>query len=70
MGRLAGLSASEVIRKLRVAGFTFDRMAKGSHEIWFNHSTRSRVTVPNHPGDLPGGAVCECGPSVDEFLSL
>jgi len=34
MGRLAGFSADEVIRKLRRAGFVFDRQAKGSHEIW------------------------------------
>jgi len=36
MGRLAGFSADEVIRKLRRAGFIFDRQAKGSHEIWWN----------------------------------
>ena len=30
MGRLAGFSADEVIRKLRQAGFIFDRQAKGS----------------------------------------
>jgi len=33
MGRLAGFSVEEVIRKLRRAGFIFDRQAKGSHEI-------------------------------------
>ena len=32
MGRLAGFSADEVIRKLRRAGFIFNRQAKGSHE--------------------------------------
>jgi len=32
MGRLAGFSADEAIRKLRRAGFIFDRQAKGSHE--------------------------------------
>jgi len=35
MGRLAGFSADEVIRKLKRAGFVFDRQAKGSHEIWW-----------------------------------
>jgi predicted RNA binding protein YcfA (HicA-like mRNA interferase family) len=33
MGDLAGFSANEVLRKLRRAGFVFDRHAKGSHEI-------------------------------------
>jgi predicted RNA binding protein YcfA (HicA-like mRNA interferase family) len=33
MGRLSGLSADDVIGKLRRAGFVFDRQAKGSHEI-------------------------------------
>jgi hypothetical protein len=41
MGRLAGFSADEVIRKLRRAGFVFDRQAKGSHEIWWNSKTRA-----------------------------
>ena len=57
MGRLAGLTASEVIRKPRRGGFVFDRHAKGSHEIWWNPSTRRRTTVPNHPGELPEGTV-------------
>ena len=74
MGRLAGLSAAEVIRRLRRAGFVFDRQAKGSHEIWRNPATRRRTTVPNHPGDLPEGTVRaivrEAGLSVDEFLAL
>jgi len=33
MGRLAGFTAADVIRRLRRAGFVFDRQAKGSHEI-------------------------------------
>ena len=74
MGRLAGFSASEVIRKLRRAGFVFDRQAKGSHEIWWNPDTRARTTVPRHPGDLPEGTVQaiikQAGLSVDEFLDL
>jgi predicted RNA binding protein YcfA (HicA-like mRNA interferase family) len=74
MGRLAGLSALEVIRRLRRAGFVFDRQAKGSHEIWRHPVTKRRTTVPNHPGDLPEGTVRaiirEAGLSVDEFLAL
>ncbi|MCH8186827.1 MAG: type II toxin-antitoxin system HicA family toxin [Chloroflexi bacterium] len=74
MAGLAGLRAAEVIRKLRHAGFRFDRQAKGSHEIWWNPTTKKRTTVPNHAGDLPEGTVRaivrQAGLSVDEFLRL
>jgi predicted RNA binding protein YcfA (HicA-like mRNA interferase family) len=74
MGRLAGHSADEVIRKLRRAGFVFDRQAKGSHEIWYNPITKTRTTMPRHPGDLPEGTVRaivkQASLSVDEFLRL
>ena len=74
MGRLAGFSTAEVIRKLRRAGFQFDRMAKGCHEIWLHPNTRARVTIPNHPGDVPEGTlnaiVRGAGLSVERFLRL
>ncbi len=74
MGRLAGFSYRDVVRKLRKAGFTFDRQAKGSHEIWWNPETRKRTTIPNHPGSLPEGTVRaiikQADLSPDEFLSL
>jgi predicted RNA binding protein YcfA (HicA-like mRNA interferase family) len=47
----------ELVRKLRTAGFEFDRSAAGSHEIWYNVETRRRTTVPNHPGDIPTGTL-------------
>ena len=40
------MTARDVIRKLRRAGFVFDRQAKGSHEIYYNPKTKRRVTVP------------------------
>lgn len=74
MGRLAGFSADEVIRKLRRAGFIFDRQAKGSHEIWWNPQTHVRTTVPHHPGDLPEGTLRailrQAALSIEEFLKL
>ncbi len=74
MGRLAGFSAGEIIRKLRRAGFVFDRQAKGSHEIWWNPATRARTTIPNHPGNVPEGTVRaiirQAGLDVDQFLKL
>ena len=57
--RLAGFTARQVIRKLRRAGFVFDRQAKGSHEIWRHPDTNRRAVVPVHPGDLPEGTCAE-----------
>jgi predicted RNA binding protein YcfA (HicA-like mRNA interferase family) len=48
--RLPTLTARQVIERLRKAGFVFDRQAKGSHEIWYNPTTKRRTVVPNHPG--------------------
>ena len=74
MGRLAGFKASDVVRKLRRAGFVFDRQRKGSHQIWWHRETGKRTTVPMHPGDLPEGTVAaivkQAGLTVDEFLDL
>ncbi|MDO8691649.1 MAG: type II toxin-antitoxin system HicA family toxin [Dehalococcoidia bacterium] len=62
------------MRRLRRAGFVFDRQAKGSHEIWWNPISRARTTVPNHPRDLPEGTVRaivrQAGLTVEEFLDL
>jgi predicted RNA binding protein YcfA (HicA-like mRNA interferase family) len=74
MGRLAGFKAAEVIRKLRRAGFEFDRHAKGSHEVWRHPVTRRRTTVPRHPGDVPERTVAaiikEAGITAEYFLEL
>jgi predicted RNA binding protein YcfA (HicA-like mRNA interferase family) len=72
MGRLAGYSYRNVIRKLRNLNFEFDRQAKGSHEIWWNPVTRARTTIPNHPGDIPEGTLKailnQANISIDEFF--
>jgi predicted RNA binding protein YcfA (HicA-like mRNA interferase family) len=74
MGRLAGFSADEVLRKLRRAGFVFDRQRRSSHQIWRNPTTGARTTVPYHPGDLPEGTVRaiikQAGLTADQFLEL
>ncbi len=57
MGRLSGFKYKEIISKLKRAGFRFDRQAKGSHEIWHNPETKTRITIPNHPGDMPEGTL-------------
>jgi len=75
MTRLQTLTARNVIKKLKKAGFVFDRQAKGSHEIWYNPITKRRTTIPNHPGiDIPKGTlkaiIKEAGLTVEEFSVL
>ena len=57
MGRLAGFKYREIVKRLKLWGFEFDRQAAGSHEIWFNPGTRRYTTIPNHPGDMPEGTL-------------
>ncbi|MDZ4800721.1 MAG: type II toxin-antitoxin system HicA family toxin [Bryobacteraceae bacterium] len=57
MGRLSGFRYREIVRRLTVCGFGFDRQAAGSHEIWFNPITNRYTTGPNHPGDMPEGTL-------------
>ena len=57
MGRLAGYSYRQIVRRLKTFGFAFDRQAAGSHEIWFNSRTNRYTTIPNHPGDVPEGTL-------------
>ena len=75
MTRLPSMKASDVIKRLKKAGFVFDRYAKGRHEIWYNPETKRRVTIPNHPGmDIPKGTLSaiirEAGYSIEDFLQL
>ena len=75
MSHLPSFKPSEVIHKLRKAGFVFDRHAKGSHEIWFNPITRRRTVIPNHPGkDIPKGTlraiIEQAGLNIEEFINL
>jgi predicted RNA binding protein YcfA (HicA-like mRNA interferase family) len=73
--RLPALTAREVIERLRKAGFVFDRQAKGSHEIWYNPTTKRRTVIPNHPGTTIPRATLramlkQAGISPDHFEQL
>lgn len=72
MGRLSGFRYREIIKRLKVFGFAFDRQAAGSHEIWYNEQTDRYTTVPNHPGDMPEGTLRailkQAGISPDDYL--
>lgn len=73
MGRLAGFRYRDIARKLKVLGFVFDRQAAGSHEIWFNPTTKRYTTVPNHSGDMPEGTLRavlkQAGVETEDFLA-
>ena len=73
MGRLAGFKYRQVTRKLKKLGFEFDRQAAGSHEIWFNPTTKKYTTIPNHPGDMPEGTLRailkQAGITTERFLN-
>ena len=72
--RLPALSAADLLRALRRAGFTVERI-KGSHHH-LRHAERPtlRVVVPVHRGDLPAGTVAaimrQAGLSQDDLLDL
>ena len=75
MSRLPSYTAADVVRKLRRAGFVFDRPAKGSHEIWYHPLTKRRVVVVNHPGrDMARGTlrslIQDTGLTIEEFVKL
>jgi predicted RNA binding protein YcfA (HicA-like mRNA interferase family) len=73
MGRLAGFKYRDVARKLRALGFTFDRQGAGSHEVWRNASTGTKVTLPHHATDMAEGTLRailrEAQIDPDQFLS-
>lgn len=53
----------------------FDRQARGSHEIWYNPTTKRRVVIPNHPGvAMPKrtlrAILKEAGISIEDFQRL
>jgi predicted RNA binding protein YcfA (HicA-like mRNA interferase family) len=74
MGRLSGFKYQEIIRKLKGFGFTFYRQAAGSHEIWYNESTKRYTTIPNHSGDMPEGTLRailkQAAIDTEEFLNM
>lgn len=72
MGRLSGFKYREVVRRLRVFGYEFDRPGPGSHEVWRNPQTTRKVVVPHHAKDMPGGTLRailrEAGIDPEDFL--
>ena len=73
MGRFAGFRYRDVARRLRRAGYLFDRTGPGSHELWRHEHTGRKVTVPRHDGDMAEGTLRailrEAGIDVRDFLA-
>ena len=72
MGRLAGFRYREVVRRLRVFGFRFDRAGAGSHVVWRHTESGRKVTIPHHSTDIAEGTLRailrEAGSAVKDFL--
>ena len=73
MGKLAGFSYLEIVKRLKALGLEFHHQAAGSHEIWFNAALNRHTTIPNHPGDMPEGTLRailnQAGVEPEAFLS-
>ena len=74
MSILRVMSAKEVMRKLKRAGFSFTH-AKGSHQFFHNLDTNRSTSVPLHGGNdigrnLLSKIIKQAGLSVEEFNNL
>lgn len=47
---------SELKKKLKQAGYRFERQGKGSHQIWISKETGHRIIFPDHgSNEIPKG---------------
>jgi predicted RNA binding protein YcfA (HicA-like mRNA interferase family) len=62
----------QLTRKLRRLSCEYDRMGKGSHEVWKNVDTRAKASIPNwrnrdlKPGTI-AGILRDLGVSREDF---
>ena len=56
MPKIPLLTSEKVIKLLLQHGFELDHQT-GSHRIYFNKTTKKRVTVPFHRKELPRGTL-------------
>jgi predicted RNA binding protein YcfA (HicA-like mRNA interferase family) len=72
MSNISLLPYREVIKRLRKLGFAFRRATGGSHEIWWNESTRKTCVVPHHKEVKAGtlrSILRQAGINEKEFLA-
>jgi len=56
MPKIPSLTAEKVIKLLLKNGFELDHQT-GSHRVYYNKTTKKRVTVPYHRRELPRGTL-------------
>ena len=70
---MSGFSYRDIIKRLKLLGFTFFRHGAGSHEIWYNIDTDRFTTVARHNFDMQEwtlrAVLKQADVSVDEFLN-
>jgi predicted RNA binding protein YcfA (HicA-like mRNA interferase family) len=74
MAALPALSAVQVVRALKAAGFIEDRQ-RGSHLVLFHPGTKARTVVPMHSGKtifkpLLRAIIKDAGLTVEQFIEL
>ncbi len=56
MPKIPSLTSEEIIKLLIRNGFELDHQT-GSHRVYYNKTTKKRVTVPYHKRELPRGTL-------------
>ena len=46
--RFPALNYKQITKVVKNLGFSFERTAKGSHEIWRRNIDKRHTTIPNH----------------------
>ena len=74
MSRVPALTSRQIVKVLKMAGFTEDRQ-KGSHLVMINLKTKARTVVPIHSRktikkSLLHGIITDARLTVKEFLDL
>jgi predicted RNA binding protein YcfA (HicA-like mRNA interferase family) len=57
MPKVPALTAKKVIKLLEKNGYELDHVT-GSHHIFRHATTKQRITVPFHGGDIARGTLC------------
>ena len=74
MERLPSLTAKQIVRALKRAGFIEHRQQRTSHLVLVHPERKLRTIVSIHPGDLPRGTVHaiirQSGMTEEEFAEL
>jgi predicted RNA binding protein YcfA (HicA-like mRNA interferase family) len=74
MEHLRSLTAKQVVRALKAAGFVPHRQHRTSHLLLVHPERKLRTVVPIHHGDLPRGTVHaiirQSGMTEEEFKTL